>query len=327
MQYINPVDSYGVYPVNFPEKTTNLSSSNDILLALHTDTYNRLVHLKNKMTTAEANINTAQSDIDTAEAIIATQGSSISTLQGDLNTLDSEVGGIDFSGTYITDGMTHKAAIEAIDNQVGQNSTNIISHTSSINIYGQNITSLAGKLSTTALNNVVGFPWTDAAFLASGDKVENAVLKLDQVLIGLKRGNEFNYRQNLSNWLSINSTTIYSYDSFYDESKIYYSGIAPSSTAGCYNALRQDFGHNTTSWVFYSVMVPETTGLNRIKIKYNYTGTLVGYATLEGYSGSYTELTSQDTWITIPTGTELVIKFIGTPASYLYNFMVTLKTV
>jgi hypothetical protein len=70
MQYINPVDSYGAYPVNFPDKTGpdgNLSRSNDILLALHQDELNRVVHLKNLVTTAGSNITTLQTDLDTVK--------------------------------------------------------------------------------------------------------------------------------------------------------------------------------------------------------------------------------------------------------------------
>lgn len=322
---INPEDEYGPYPVYFPEKTDTGRDSHDTLLELLSNSFNRLVHLKTLTTTLEESLGGHTTLLETHTSQIESINTTISGIQANIIAIEAIVGGNDFSGNYISTGMSHKAAVEALDTQLYNTTTTANDTVSTVNTHTQNISSLSGKLSDTALDNQPGMLYTGGSFVASGDKVETGIVKLSQVLVGNRRNIEYNFRQSMANWLTLNSITVSHYDTLIDESKVYYNATPPSSTVGCYSNLRQEFGTTSGAWTYYCIAVAQDAGLTQARMIWRFSGTVNAYVSLTGYNGPFTEITDQDTLTSVDTGTALVIKFVGTSSSYLYNYMIGLQ--
>lgn len=335
-----PSAEYAVFPIKLPYNGDSTDAKNVGVTEtapkfninnVFGDTLNRIVYLKETQDDILLSITSlGEKDVELEESITNLSDSLAST-NTVLAALSSMVGGTEYltSYNYISSGQNHNVCLQELDAQVKINTTNVGALQTLTSTQSTNITSLAGKLSTNALDNNVGFTFTGLTLLATGDKTDEAFRKLEPAILANRRINHQNFINIFNDWRDFN--TVLALDTFYDDlidnSKIY----ATLSTAGAYDNLRQSFGTSTGTWAYYCIAKNITLGSDEIKIRLNKNsvGTLVVSASLSGaYDGTFVTITDENTWTDISSsGTTdyVILKVVGSGGALLYSISALLR--
>ena len=87
------------------------------------------------------------------------------------------------------------------------------------------------------------------------------------------------------------------------------------------------FGRDDIVWNYFSNIVVIPAGTNQVKMIFRGEGTITPAVNFQGsYVSGFVEISSSDTWIAVPAGTQLVVKVTGSIAARLYNYMLLYKT-
>lgn len=320
---ITPVSGYTPYPISVPVAGDPFRAS-DVEAAFQ-DTINKIQYFKDDKEIKEEQLTVIENNVDAIEASQTSLEASVGILQTNVSTLDTQVGGVDFSGcSYISNGASHKTGLTNLDTEL----VSVDSRLDAIEAlpYGLNISSIASKLSTTALDNNNGLGLVNAPYIISTDKTDTAISNVAFATQASRRQNNTMFEFHVLNMMTIYSVSTGIYDNFDTESKIYYAGSQPTSTPASYSSLKQEFGLDGQAWVLYTtqVTIPYTT--NNVMLRMKGTGTITPYVTFGGYSGAYTQISSQNTWSAMTAGsTSLVVKFVGSAGSKLYCYILLYK--
>lgn len=322
MKSLTPNATYNAtYSVSFPEDGTDTKSAVPLEVAQQ-DNMDRIAYLKAKTVELEG-VNASQDvDIAAAQVDITAVESSITSINSSISTITTRTGDTAYTGNYLVPGTSHKVGLETLDAQLVTTTALATTADSTSATAATNIASIVLKLSDTALDGTNGMPFSGGSFVSSGDTAEEAILWVDKAAYTNRRINNSNYIRTLYLWEQIDGTSVGSvYDTLIDDSKIYYAMSSPTSTPGAYNEIKQEFGINTDSWVYYSIAVtiPSATS---VMMDWNSTGSVSMYVTT---SGSYTAIPSKNTWTAITAGTSLIVKIIGTTSSRIYNYSLLYK--
>lgn len=357
MSNITPVPSYPSYPVSgIPEPGQDIMAES--VSAIYQDIYNRIAFIKavtenetayidNIATKTGLDVSNDELPIFASNFILSTEknfhqafeaiDSYLDTASARVDNIDRNVGGEcsgDGTNTYdtpkfVVEGDSHHACIEKLDDQL-YSTNQALNAIAPVVIDNQSkIVNVANKISTIATTPGIGLSYTSENFIANGDMIDSAISKLDKPIMTNRRINHFNYVQNLLNWRDVvfgesgGATPLaYHYDDLYNSSKI----NATYSTTNAYDNVNQSFSRSDSTWLYYSNIQAVPSGTNKVKIMYNGEGVVGAYATLSGnYTGTFTPLAIMDSWIDVPTGVQLIVKFYGNAGAKLYNYMILYK--
>lgn len=359
MSTIDPTEDFPNYPIlNFPDP--NDIADIDELQTFITDIHNRLLFLKNlsnsnttKLSNAETKIGLTFANSDLPTWVVGSQDFSNKTVKEAIEILNTYISSIDViinnfkdniggnvegstplayaSTNEIDPGDSHHSALEKVDNGVGEAKDSIITISPTIAANEISIANIINKISDTAGDAGVGLNFTSHNFLIDGDKVDAGMSKLDKPIMAIRRITEYNFIQSLFNWRDTafgesggSIPNNYYYDSLYNSSKI----NSENSTANSYDNVDQAFGRDDSSWVYYSEVSAIPAATNRIKIKWSGMGALSFSCNFQGnYAAEFEDLPTEDSWITIPTGTQLVVKIVGGSGARLYSYKILYKEV
>jgi len=335
---ITPVSGYIDYPiidVPINGESTDISK----VVAILQDIYNRLVYLKDNIDTNVTDITAVEDSVTALTAALVISNNNIAVNVATLAHLATNIGGGVENATpdnfdtprYLTNGDTHRVCIEKLDEAIYTVDTALTALSPTVATNTSNIAKLVQKVSDDALDGAEGFEFTDANYLASGDKIDEALLKLDTPILANRRINNFNFIQTIKSWRDISfgeaggaTPANYFYDSLYDNTKI----NATYSTDNCYNSVTQSFGRDDIGWNYFSNIQTIPSGINRVKLIFNGLGTVTPYINLQGsYSSGFLAMVTVDSWTEIITGTQMIVRFIGSAAARVYNYAILYKEV
>lgn len=331
---INPIPAYASYPITgIP--VNNEPNSALVLQNIFQNIYDRVHYIKGVTDTLGGDISTVSGSVLTLSGLVSALGASVNTANSYITNMNNNVGGNiknaskdAFSNNYYFLNVdTYKLCLEKLAVALKTLSDTLAATTPTVATNVTNIQSLVGKISEDALNGLQGFNFSGYPLLVSGENTEDSLKRISKILDTQKRVNDWNFFEGIRNWaLTELVDPQYVYDSMIDESKIYYNALQPTSTVNSYDSLYQSFGHALTTWYLYSTLNTIAGTTNRIKLRMQSFGTVAAYASLGGISGTYTSLV-ENNWVTIPAGTSLVLKVIGSPAAKIYNYALLYKTI
>lgn len=313
-----PVNLFDTYPVTLPAVGDNILTT---IVNTYKDVYNKLENVKQLCIALDSTTDSQATDISDLETSTNELIAQVADVITNISTLTAIVGTNTYSSeNYISNADTHGTALGKLDTQVKTNSDDIDTAEATIVTHTSNIDSIAGKVSTTATDGETGFAFAGTTFLEDEDNTEESLIKLDTVTAANRRVLDAAYKRSVYNWADKNSIvrTDIQYDTLIDDSKIYPDDSTPLS----YNEQKMEFTQPSSGWVFYSVLksvTAVTTG--EVKLQAEYSGTVQFYFTYGGYSGTFVEITSMDTWTAEAVGgTALVLKVVGTAGSKLFSY-------
>lgn len=354
---LTPVAAFPSYPLtNIPKNKETANAT--ILKDIYQDIHNRLQFLKNTtddLTTKKVNAETKLGfNFDNSSLVTFTSGvllSAPATVKNAVEILDTNSGvvsttlvnlGTNLGGNVqdatplvyttpqiISDGDSHHVAIEKLDEQAKTNQTSISTISTTVTTHSGNITNISNKVGDSAELAGTGFLYSSTNFIANNDKLKVCVEKLDKPVFTLRRRSNHQYLYAVQNWrdTAFGESGGVTPNNFHYDDLVNSTNINPThSTVGAYDSIDQSFGLTSGVWTYVSNIKTIPSGLTKIKIKFNAVGSVTASANFQGdFVTSFVNIPNQDTYVTVTTGTQLVIKFTGAIGARLYDYMVLYK--
>lgn len=346
------VAGYGSFPVTLlPDNDTDDVDADEFFVLMQ-DVYNRLEFLKAASDTSVTHITNLETGTGLDKTVTTeptySSGNLLTTAQSlkeAVETLDTGIlgnttlatnintnvgGSVSGSGplTYatnnvISNGQTHHQAIEAFDVQVNTNNINATNAASVASTNSSNITNIANKVGDNATLPGAGFTYSSQVYLSAGDKLDTAVGKLDAPVGADRRILERIFEQTVLNWRDTSfgegggaTPNNYLFETLENTTK-----LDLGNSSAVIDLPRRQFGSANAAWTYVSNIVPIPGTTNEIKMKFQVTGTVTISVNFQGSLVSgFVTIPSEDTYVSVPTGTQLIIKIEGSAGSFLYNY-------